>query len=73
MRNAYREAADRLEELPVAIRVARRMRGLDYRDAAEAAGVSTSAFYNLETGKRSVSMKSAIKLLRWLDEGAQGE
>lgn len=72
MRSTYREAADRLEELPVAIRVARRMRGLDYRDAADAAGTSASAIHRLENGK-DVSMRTAIKLLRWLDEGAQGE
>lgn len=65
---SYGEAADMLGELPTAVRVTRRARQLDLREAADQSGVSFNAIQRVEHGK-DCSLSNAIKLLRWLDQG----
>lgn len=67
---SFRESAEALAGLGVAVRVMRQARGLSLRQAGEQTGVGFNTIGRLEHGG-DCSLSNAIALLRWLDETPQ--
>lgn len=55
-----------LAEIPIAVRAARRMRGLTVHEAAAAAGMDGSTLWRVEQGS-SYTRETLQKVLTWLD------
>jgi transcriptional regulator with XRE-family HTH domain len=67
---SYREIAEALDELPVAVRSARRSRGLSLRAAAGEIGCSFSTLGRFEarTDRNvGIQLEPVLQILRWLD------
>jgi transcriptional regulator with XRE-family HTH domain len=66
---SFGEFAQMLDELPAALRTARRMRGLSLRAVSREVGLSFSTVTRIESGEEfsSVSLRA---ILTWLDKPA---
>jgi transcriptional regulator with XRE-family HTH domain len=64
----YADAADILEELPAAVRVTRRQRGLSLREVGEILDLSPSTMSRIESGQSVSAVQAVIRVLRWLDD-----
>lgn len=62
----YAEIADAIEQLPVLVKSARRIKQLSVRAAAAEAGVSFSTFARLELHGHEFDTGSLKAILRWL-------
>jgi ribosome-binding protein aMBF1 (putative translation factor) len=65
----YLELAAALDDLPAAVRTARRARGLTLQQAGQRAGVAPSTIAHVETG-RACTTTTAGRLLTWLGRGS---
>lgn len=61
----YAELAAALNDLPAAVRTARRARGLTLNQVADRTGLAPSTVRHIETGK-ACTTTTAGQLLRWL-------
>lgn len=68
----YGEVVAVLDELPVALRIVRRVRNLTLEEAAREAGISRSIFDRLEDGA-GCSLHTLRKVLIWLDRQPETE
>lgn len=67
---SYRDIVTALEELPVAVRSARRSRGMSLRKAAREMDMSFSTLDRFERRADigvDIQLEPVIKILRWLD------
>lgn len=65
----YREIADLLDDLPIALRTVRRSRGLSLREVARQTGISFSTVLRIEAGE-GCHLDNVLAILRWLDAPA---
>jgi transcriptional regulator with XRE-family HTH domain len=63
---SFAELAEIVEEIPAAVRMTRRARGLNLREAAASSGVSFNALSRIERGG-DCSLSNLRALLAWLD------
>lgn len=67
---SFAELAQALDDLPVILRAARRMRGLSLRAAAAEIGVATSTMNRIEDGHQ-YHTDGLRAVLRWLDDAGR--
>lgn len=61
----YLQVVDVLETLPYRLETVMASRALGYRDVAKQSGIPSASLHNLTHG-RSISLKNAIRLVKWL-------
>lgn len=64
---SYSRILEALDELPTAVRVARRMRGLSLRQAAEEMGIAFVNIDRFEARKTGYNSATLRAILVWLD------
>jgi predicted transcriptional regulator len=69
---SFAELVEIIDQLPAAVKLARRSRRLNLREAAEQSGVSFNTLSRIERGCGNCSLANLRSLLVWMDQPSVG-